>query len=169
MALFTESADVSVRPAVPGDQEIVTEIQLTAWRQTHSEVLGDDVLGLLDVPRITEQWETAITAPPGPGFAVLVACEGPRIVGFAAVAPAQIIALEVLPDFQRQGHGSRLLSAAVDRLRQDEAEEVIAWVLGQDTAREEFLRGAGLGPDGRHRTLAAGPREVTEARWSASL
>lgn len=169
MALFTESADVSVRPAVPGDQNVVTDIQLTAWRMTHGEVLGEDVLGLLDVDRIKEQWETAITAPPGPGFAVLVACEGPRIVGFAAVAPAQIIALEVLPDFQRQGHGSRLLSAAVDRLRQDAAEEVVAWILDEDTAREQFLAGAGLGPDGRRRTLAAGPREVTEARWSANL
>lgn len=169
MALFTESADVSVRPAVPGDQNVVTDIQLTAWRMTHGEVLGEDVLGLLDVDRIKEQWEAAITAPPGPGFAVLVACEGPRIVGFAAVAPAQIIALEVLPDFQRQGHGSRLLSAAVDRLRQDAAEEVVAWILDDDTAREQFLAGAGLGPDGRRRTLAAGPREVTEARWSATL
>lgn len=169
MALFTESADVSVRPAVPGDQDLVTEIQLTAWRATHTDALGDDVLDLMDVPRITEQWETAITAPPGPGFAVFVALEGPRIIGFAAVAPAHIIALEVLPDFQRQGHGSRLLSAAVDRLRRDEAEEVVVWILDGDSAREQFFGGAGLGSDERRRTLAAGPREVTETRWSAAL
>ncbi len=169
MALFTESADVSVRPAVAGDQELVTDIQLTAWRTTHADVLGADVLDLMDIPRIKEQWESAITAPPGPGFAVLVACEGPRVIGFAAVAPAQIIALEVLPDFQRQGHGSRLLSAAVDRLRRDEAEEIVVWILDGDNAREQFFAGAGLGSDERRRTLAAGPREVTETRWSATL
>ncbi len=169
MALFTETADVSVRPAIAGDQDKITDIQLTAWRTTHADVLGADVLDLMDVPRIKEQWESAITAPPGPGFAVLVALEGPRIVGFAAVAPAQIIALEVLPDFQRQGHGSRLLSASVDRLRKDEADEIVVWILDGDNAREQFFGGAGLSSDERRRTLAAGERDVTETRWSASL
>lgn len=169
MALFTETADVSVRPAVAGDEDVVTEIQLAAWRSTHADTLGPEVLTMLDEEQIRGQWSSAITAPPGPGFAVLVALAGPRIVGFTALGPGQLIALEVLPDFQKQGHGSRLLSAAVDRLRRDEAEEIVAWILDGDSAREQFLGGAGLGPDGRRRTLAAGPREVTETRWSATL
>lgn len=169
MSLFTDAADVSVRPAIPGDDAAVTDVQVAAWRTAHEQVLGDDVLELLDLSRMREQWAQAITAPPGPGFAVLVALDAARIVGFAAVAPGQLVALEVLPEFQRSGHGSRLLSAAVDRLRQDGADEVAAWVMEQDSARESFLAGAGLGPDGRVRTLAAGPREVREARWSATL
>jgi hypothetical protein len=32
MALFTEHADVSVRPAVPGDELAITATQLAAWR-----------------------------------------------------------------------------------------------------------------------------------------
>ncbi|MGO1317979.1 MAG: GNAT family N-acetyltransferase [Cellulomonadaceae bacterium] len=169
MALFTDTADVSVRPAVPGDDEAVTAVQLAAWRAAHADVLGEDVLGMLDTDRIRAQWAEAITAPPGPGFAVLVAMDAARLVGFAAVGPGQIVALEVLPGSQRSGHGSRLLSAAVDRLRQDGADEVATWVMEQDTARESFLAGAGLGADGRVRTLAAGPREVRESRWSARL
>lgn len=169
MSLFSPTADVSVRPAVPGDEDAVARIQLAAWAATHEEVLTDGVLRLLDTDRIREQWRAAIASPPGPGFAVLAACAGAKVVGFAAVAPGQLVALEVLPDHRRSGHGSRLLTAAVDRLRSEGSQEVVAWVLDGDTGREQFFSGAGMGPDGRTRTLAAGARHVREARWSATL
>ena len=168
MALFTESADVSVRPAVPGDDAVVAELQVAAWRSSHAAVRGEDVLAALDRDRIRRQWEAAITAPPGPGYAVFVACERADVVGFAAVGPGLLVALEVAPPAQRSGHGSRLLAAAVDRLRSDGAHEVSTWVLDDDPAREQFLAGAGLGPDGRTRTLATGVRDVRESRWSAT-
>lgn len=169
MALFTESADVSVRPAIPGDDAAVADVQVSAWHTSHGALLGAEVLETLDRERIRRQWEAAITAPPGPGYAVLVACERADVVGFAAVAPSVLVALEVLPAAQRSGHGSRLLSAAVDRLRADGAQEISTWVLDDDPAREQFLAGAGLGPDGRSRSLATGVREVRESRWSATL
>jgi GNAT superfamily N-acetyltransferase len=169
MALFREAADVSVRPAVPGDEAAVTRIQLSAWRDVHEAALGDGVVDSLDTATMRRRWAEAIASPPGPGFAVLVALDGPRIVGFAAVTPGQLLALEVAPEHQRAGHGSRLLSAAVDRLRSDGATELVTWVLDDDTARERFLASAGLGPDGTERTLATGVREVVERRWSAAI
>ena len=45
----------------------------------------------------------------------------------------------------------------------------VTWILDGDDARERFFAGAGLGPSGRSRTLAAGEREVREQRWSAEL
>jgi GNAT superfamily N-acetyltransferase len=172
MALFRDHADVSVRPAVPGDEEAVTRVQLAAWRS--APALGDSVVDLVDVTTVQERWAQAVTAPPGPGFAVLVALAGPRVVGFAAVAPGQVLALEVEPGHRRGGHGSRLLAAAVDRLRADGAGEVVIWVLEGDTGREEFLAAAGLGPDGTVRALAVGMddegvRSVVERRWAALL
>ena len=169
MSLFSPTADVSVRPAVSGDEDAVARIQLSAWAATHTDVLTEDVLDKLDADRIRGQWRDAIMSPPGPGFAVLVACSGPHVVGFCAVAPAQLVSLEVLPEHRRGGHGSRLLMAGVDRLRSDGADEVVTWVLDGDTGREQFLAGAGLGPDGRTRVLATGLKDVRESRWSASL
>ena len=169
MALFRETADVSVRPAVPGDEDAVTSVQVSAWRATHETALGDGVVDQLDTDTMRERWSRAISAPPGPGFAVLVALDGPQVVGFAAVGPCQLVALEVEPQHQRGGHGSRLLSAAVDRLRTDGSEQVVTWVLDDDTARERFLAAAGLGPDGTERTLATGVRDVVERRWSAAI
>jgi GNAT superfamily N-acetyltransferase len=174
MALFTSSdgasADVSVRPAVPGDEDAVTRVQIAAWRV--APALGDAVVDLVDDAAVRARGTDAVTAPPGPGFAVLVALAGPSIVGVGAVAPGQLLALEVDPGHRKAGHGSRLLAAAVDRLRADGAEEVVTWVLEDDTARERFLGEAGLGPDGTERALAVGVddeggRTAVERRWSA--
>ncbi|NMR19543.1 GNAT family N-acetyltransferase [Cellulomonas fimi] len=185
MALFREQADVSVRPAVPGDETTIAAIQLEAWRSVHADVLGPDVLDRLDPTVFRDRWGAAITAPPGPGFRVLVACEGATVVGFAAVAPlpagesaplsapgGELVALEVAPAAQRTGHGSRLLAAAVDLLREDGADHLVTWVLDGDAARAQFLRSAGLGPEDATRELATAPaleRRVTEHRWSAQV
>ncbi len=106
--------------------------------------------------------------PPGPGFAVLVACAGADVVGFAAVAPGQVLALEVEPRHQRGGHGSRLLAAAVDRLRRDGADEVVTWVLDGDAAREAFL-GVGARPRRAHPDARDRAADVVERRWTAEI
>jgi ribosomal protein S18 acetylase RimI-like enzyme len=167
VALFRETADVSVRPAVAGDESAVTDVQVASWRA--AGVLGEGVVDALDVPAMRARWSSAITSPPGPGFAVFVALDGPDVVGFAAVSPGQVLSLEVLPEAQRAGHGSRLLAAAVDRLRADGAETVSTWALVDDKARASFLEASGLGEDGRSRTLATGVREIVEHRWSAEI
>ncbi|WP_019137497.1 GNAT family N-acetyltransferase [Cellulomonas massiliensis] len=180
MDLLREAADVSVRPAVPGDEDAIARIQVSAWRAAHGAALGD-ALDLLDLDAVRTQWAAAVSAPPS-GHRVLVACDGPTVVGFAAFATIDdeppggvVLALEVQPVQQRAGHGSRLLAACVDLLREQGADQVQTWVLDGDTAREEFLGGAGLGPDGTTRTLASGTqpdgteRVVTEHRWWASI
>ncbi|QCB93946.1 GNAT family N-acetyltransferase [Cellulomonas shaoxiangyii] len=186
MSLLSPTADVSVRPAVPGDERTVARIQLSAWRAAHADVLGDAVLDALDETAFVAQWAQAITAPPGPGYRVLVACAGPAVVGFASVAPVPapgpgeapagvVLALEVDPPSQRAGHGSRLLAAAVDLLRTDGADQVQTWVMDGDDARVRFLAGAGLGPDGLTRRLGTGPgpdeeaHVVSEHRWYAEI
>lgn len=184
MPLFTDHADVSVRPAVPGDETPIARVQLAAWRDEHADVLGADVLDLLDEQAVVDQWASAISAAPT-GHRVLVACDGATVVGFAAIAPVPapedaapggvILALEVLPQAQRGGHGSRLLAAAVDLLREQGADQVHTWVLDGDDARAQFLSGAGLGPDQATRELASGTqpdgshRVVTEHRWWAAI
>ena len=181
-------ADVSVRPAVAGDEREVARIQLAAWRVAHAETLGEDVLRGFDEATFEQRWSDAVRRPPAPGYRVLVACAGPRVVGFAAVAPVPppedeplaapggvILALEVDPPEQRAGHGSRLLAAAVDLLRVDGADQVQTWVIDGDEARDRFLAGAGMGPDGAVRDLSSGQGPggetfvVRERRWFASI
>jgi GNAT superfamily N-acetyltransferase len=157
-------ADVSARPAVPGDEAAIAAIQLAAWRDWMGAAAD-----ALPVGDIENQWATAIASPPSRQHRVFVATDGPRVVGFAALAPTEIIALEVAPEHRRQGHGSRLLAACVDTLRIANASEVRAWALESDTARETFLSGAGLGLGGVRRVLEGPDGDLAERMWVASL
>lgn len=173
MALFRDTSDVSVRPAVPGDDAAITRVQLRAWRLSHADVLGAEVLENLDAAAVRDQWATAIAAPPSPAHRVLVALDGARVVGFAATAPVgaaevEVIALEIDPDHQMGGHGSRLLAACVDLAREDGARAIGTWVLDGDPARERFLAGSGLGPDGTTRSLTVADGPV-EHHWAAEI
>ena len=174
MALFRENADLSVRPATPEDDAPITRVQLRAWRSGYADVLGAATVDSVDVAAVRSSWAAAIATPPSPGHRVLVACDGPRVVGVAASIPVddgiEVITMEVDPDHRRTGHGSRLLTACVDLGREDGAAHVRTWVVAEDEVRRRFLAGAGLGPDGAARELA-GPDGVTitERRWSAEL
>lgn len=170
MALFSEHADVSVRPAIPTDAIAMATIQIASWRQTLGETLRAETLDSLDKDGMTEQWSAAISAPPGQGFAMFTALSAQQIVGFCAVGPQAIVALEVDPLYQREGHGSRLLSAAVDQLKRDGATDVTTWIPKDAAAKQAFFASAGFGEAGRVRHLATGPdRELIEERWTAAL
>ncbi len=170
MALFTEHADVSVRPAIARDAEDLARIQHASWTQTIAQALGDDTLEALDITAMAEQWRTAITTPPGPGFAVLTALAAQQVVGFCAISPELIVAFEVHPLHQREGHGSRLLSAAVDRLRQDGAKSANVWLPRGAQAKQQFFASAGFGEAGRVRHLQVSEdREIIEERWTALI
>lgn len=170
--LAAGAADASVRTAGVFDLAAIGAVHSRSWRAAYADSLPDEVLSALDPAALTEAWRGAVTEPPTPQHRVLVACSGPTVVGFAAVDPAgELVALLVDPTQQRRGHGSRLLSAAVDHLRTVGAGAVVAWSPATDGARRAFLASAGLEPDGAARELEV-PGALTglrEVRLVAAL
>lgn len=166
------SADVSVRPSLPEDADRLGEIQLAAWRA--AALLPADVLTSADAATFAEAWGTAITDPPSAKHRMLTACDGPAVVGFAALAPAdeeggEIVVLEVDPEFSGKGHGSRLLAACTDILKTTGASHVRTWVLSDDSERAAFFTEAGLAPLGVRRRLDAGGIELVEEAYGAEF
>ena len=82
-----------------------------------------------DAAQLAEVWHRSITRPPLATYRVLVATEGRTVVGMVAVGPSEdddadaadgtVVDLMVTPGSRRQGHGTRLVQAAVDTLRAD--------------------------------------------------
>lgn len=176
------TSDVSVRPAVPEDAALITRAQLQAWQQR--ELLGAEWVAAIDTQAAQTQWQAAITTPPSPRHRVLAACSGSRVVGFAAFAPdsgtelpaaespgeaIEVLALEVLPEHTRRGHGSRLLAACVDLAVEAGVRTVLTWCGEGDDARQRFLDSAGFRPAGLRRELAAPERAVVEHCWYTTL
>ncbi|SEG61564.1 L-amino acid N-acyltransferase YncA [Thermomonospora echinospora] len=164
-------ADVGVRPARRADAAAVADIQVRAWREGYRDLLPAAVLAEVTGPQAVavwrDRWTEAATAPPGPRHRLLVAVSADLVVGFAAHAPAtdpdldpavtaELVTLLVDPLHGRAGHGSRLLAATADLLREDGFGTVVAWVFEGDTAMRRFLGSAGWAPDGARRTLDMG-------------
>lgn len=168
-------ADASVRPATAADLPAIGGIHARAWTTAYRELVPARVVSDLTPEALTVAWRPHFEAARQPLHHLLVACTGPTVVGFAAFGPApqgepgdaDLPALYVDAVHQRHGHGSRLLAAGVDLLREDGATRLFCWVPEQDLPRLTFLRAAGFGEDGARRRLtldddgaAAGVAEV---------
>ncbi len=159
-------ADVSVRPAILGDEHAIADIQFASWRAS----LGEETAATIPRDDVRDTWGSAIETPPSREHRVFAACAGPEVVGFAAIAPrGEIVALEVAPEHRRQGHGARLLAACVDTMRVAGVEQLRAWSLAADDHRNAFYESAGLAPGGVERTLDSPGGAITEALWRAAI
>lgn len=190
------TADYSVRPSTTDDARLLGKIHARTLRATLAAgtgaELGPEIAGMIDARALGESWAAAIAAPPTPRHRVLTALAGPVVVGFAAYAPAEvavdvepadesaapddgsrdvaeILALEVPAEYGRRGHGSRLLAACADLLRDQGVRRVQTWAVQGDEARTRFLSQAGFAPAGLRRTLDVGGTPVTEICWYADL
>lgn len=136
---------------------------MRSWQQRFTEILPASLLAQLDPRDLAMVWASSILNPPTPRHRVLVAVDDGVILGYAAVGPSQdpdadgnsgeLASLEVHPDHQRSGHGSRLLNAAVECAQADGLAEINVWCPLDDAVRRGFLQSAGWGPDSAYRDV----------------
>lgn len=174
-------ADASVRSARPSDAPAVGLVQAAVWRDAYAGVLPGEAVAGFEPQAFARVWRESLEHPPSGVFRLLVACAGQQVVGFAATGPTQdpdgtpttgeILALGVHPGARRQGHGSRLLNACVDLLRDAGADTVHAWLLSVHEDTRAFLDASGLHPDGAFRDRVVSPDGATlrEVRVVAAI
>ena len=175
------SADASVGKASLNDLPALGIVQAAVWQEAYDGIVPPEVHAAFQPSAFAAGWRESVSNPPPGVYELLVARAGGQVVGFAAIAPSQdpdagqttgeIIALGVHPHGRRQGHGSRLVNACVDRLREAGAEHVAAWVLVPHEMTRAFLAAAGLTPDGAYRDRVVSPDGATarEARLVAHI
>ena len=177
------TADVSVRVAWTQDAAGIAAVQLRAWQQRYDALLPDLLAERgLDPQTHAAAWQASLTRPPEARHRALVALERVRVVGFALTGPAadpdvdpavdgELGEFTVDPGHLRQGHGSRLLQAAVDTLVADGFTRVTTWVDSTDDDTRAFLTGAGWAPDGASRELAdeTGAGTVKQVRLHTAI
>lgn len=177
---MSPSADVSVREATASDVSAIAQVQVTTWRQAYGNILPRDVLDGLDPGQVESRWRESIEDSSNARSHALIAVGDGEIVGVAAVTPstdddedpattAELGPLLVLPRAQGNGHGSRLLAAAMDLLRLDGISRAVCWVFQSDSGTQTFYETAGWGLDGAARDLDAAGTLVREVRMHTDL
>jgi GNAT superfamily N-acetyltransferase len=173
-----------VRPGRDTDAAAMALAQARAWRAAYASMTPDIDFDHRSDDEVaaswTPLWRQALGAAPSPHHHVLVATDHSIVTGFVTVTPpappapaptAEIGALVVDPDHQRRGHGSRLLSAAMDVVAANPTgvNRVLVWVPALDQPRIDFFTSAGFAPDGARRTYATEVRPVVEVRLVTTL
>ena len=157
-------ADASVRRAVSGDATGIARVQGTVWARIYAGVLPGDLLADVAGEAGAETWRRAVAEPPSDRHRLLVALDGERVVGVAALAPAgdpdlvprldgELHVFCVDPDEEGRGHGSRLLNASADVMREAGFGHLHVWLGEPERGLWTFLEGAGWAPDGAVRAL----------------
>ena len=160
------NAATIVRPGRGEDAASVARVQRSAWRAGYSTILPVRVLDSLSEDVLAEGWRAAAERPPSARHRLLVAVESDEVVGFSAFGPAtdadrdpdhdaELHTLLVDPAAGRRGHGSRLLAATADLLREDGFGTAVSWLLAADDRLRAFLADAGWAADGARRDLDA--------------
>jgi GNAT superfamily N-acetyltransferase len=158
----------SVRLARATDVDAIATVQRRAWRQSYAAILPAEALTELDDADLAWEWGRAILAAGDHRvFVALNEGEG-DVVGVASVGPTadpdispetsgEIGVLLVDPDYQRAGHGSRLMAACIDMMRAADKSDCATWIPLDDQARRVFFTSAGWGPDSAYRDLEFTP------------
>jgi GNAT superfamily N-acetyltransferase len=176
-----------VRPARLIDAAAFAAVQHRSW------AIASAAAGLPEPPgpqQLERAWERAITVPPSGRHHSWVAVDrsgdGEVVRGVAATAPAsdpdldaasvvEVVLLTVDPDARGAGHGSRLMTAALETAAANGDQEAVVWVASDDDLMRRFLESAGWAADGAYRTLAEGEstdesaHEVRQVRLATGL
>ncbi|MFZ2502395.1 MAG: GNAT family N-acetyltransferase [Nocardioides sp.] len=172
------TADVSVRVAWADDAAEIARVQVACWAHAYADL---DPLLALDAEQTAAAWHASLIKAGDARNRVLVALIRNRIVGFAVTTPAadpdcdpiadgELSEWCVDPSERRQGHGSRLLQAAIDTLSADRFGRAVTWLLTEDEPRMRFLAEAGWAADGGYRQVVVSEATtLKQVRWHTDI
>lgn len=146
-----------IRPAVLSDAEIVTNIQVSAYRHSFKHV-SKEILAGLSIKKRMVRWQEQIQREKIELY-VLDTCSG--TVGFCQIGATsdvddsklcgQINKLFIHPDSQKHGFGNLLFEYGIRKLREQQFKEIVLWVAVANFNAINFYARRGFQDDGSRR------------------
>ncbi|MDO3388339.1 GNAT family N-acetyltransferase [Gilvimarinus sp. SDUM040013] len=147
---------VQLRAAGVGDAVAIASVQCDAWRAGYAGIMPSQVLEVMSVDDCANRWRAAL-AKPGRGCYKVAVCDG-QIVAFATYGPArdhgfegaELVALNVLPEFWRQGLGRELLVRIIAELKTAYS-SLYLWVARDNIGARRFYETQGFTVSGQEK------------------
>jgi ribosomal protein S18 acetylase RimI-like enzyme len=133
---------VTIRGATPDDAAEIARVHIESARATYAGLLPEGALSDADYERRKLNWSRTLESESGGEFVFVAESEG-RVVGFASGGPeregdrdfdGELYTVYLLPEYQRRGAGSRLVSAVAERLARLGCRSMMLWVLEENPA-----------------------------------
>jgi ribosomal protein S18 acetylase RimI-like enzyme len=167
-----------IRLAEPKDVSGLAEVHVRTWQHAYRDQIPDDFLDGLSVEGRTSLWETWLSQLSSDS-AVHVASRGATIVGFCWVGPAregvpvnlagELYAIYVLPDYQNEGLGSKLMTAGLNSLKACGFREATLWVLESNAPSRSFYERRGWSTSAVSKTEQWQELNLVEVQYRISL
>ena len=164
-------ATFHVREANQNDVLGMAKVRVETWRAAYKGIIPDDFLEGLSYQTVTERWSDTFWEERNSAFAVFVAeNEEEEIIGIAICGPEQsqdavyqseIYVLYVLPQYQNQGIGRKLVAACIQHLvHNSKIKSLLIWVIAENPYRRfyESLGGKAV----REKTQEIGGKLIKE-------
>jgi len=158
---------IRLRSAAAGDARAIARIHVETWRSTYPGMLPDKTLIDMTIDDKAQAWRRSLARPDGESAVLIAEFADSGPIAFASAGhnrqsalpfAGEIQTLYVLPDWQNQGIGRRLLEGCFGALRRRGFASAMVWVLADNPARFFYERMGGK---------RVGERD--EALWGAVL
>jgi ribosomal protein S18 acetylase RimI-like enzyme len=162
---------IAIRLSEPSDSLRIAEIQIATWRSAYSGIVPEQFLSSMSVAAHERSWRGHIGHPHSPLF---VATRAAECIGFCHVTPArdpdleggaEVVAIYVAPQCQRQGAGGLLMSSALGFAASSCYESLSLWVLALNRAGRSFYERAGFITDGHQKQISISGAVLDEVRY----
>ena len=139
---------IDIRKAEPRDAEAIAEVHHEAWRGAYAGIIPHRSLNAMISRRGRDWWANAIRR----AASVLVIEIGGRVAGYATIGrnrarelpqQGEIYELYLRPECQGIGLGSRLFTAARQKLAAHGLKGLVVWALEDNTGALSFYSGIG--------------------------
>ncbi|MBO6717322.1 MAG: GNAT family N-acetyltransferase [Rhizobiaceae bacterium] len=139
---------IDIRKAGPRDAEAISGVHHEAWMGAYSGIIPHKALFRMVGRRGVGWWESAIRRAAN----VVVVEIGGDVVGYATLGrnrarelpqKGEIYELYLKPEYQGVGLGSRLFSAARERLAAHGLRDTVVWALEDNAGALSFYEGLG--------------------------
>jgi GNAT superfamily N-acetyltransferase len=136
-----------IREANQSDASGIAKVHVDCWRSTYDGIVPADFLADLSYDESERFWSEILSDSNIPGFVYVAVNDEGQIVGYIAGGPereenplykGELYSVYILRQFQRQGIGRSLISAASKKLLQSGLKSVMLWTLAVNPHRGFF-------------------------------
>ncbi len=162
-----------IRQAEVDDAARLGRVHVETWRATYRGILPDEYLDALSDIRQAAFWSRVLDDHDRVGGAHVAEDEDAGVVGFCDSGPerggapgwGEIMAIYILPEWQRQGLGRRLVGASGAHLTAEGLDSLAVWALEDNPARA-FYTALGGAPAEKRRLNIGGVDVIEQCfRW----
>ncbi len=147
---------MKIRRAENGDENNIANVIIKTWKVAYQGILPDDFLESLDTKRheklfkehIKEQKETIIVLENNKGEIIAMISGGEdRSKEF----DCEIVAIYVLPEYQKQGYGKLLFKYIVGEYKKNNYKSMIIWTFAKNKDQKFYEKlGGTIQKTGKH-------------------